>query len=309
MNKEQEAAMELELQELEELESKEVKHKNYKRVYIDKNIENTSNFLTVANYSVVTWQTKFPNLNIDLNTLPINTTWEPFFKQKQSQKQIRKINDYLTEKFKKNNGVYNVYPYPDLVFSALNSTPLNRIKVVILGQDPYHDAFYCESTDKIIPQAMGLSFSVPIGIEKPPSLKNIFKNQLAFNQIISEPTHGNLITWAYQGCLMLNTSLTVMRKNANSHSEIWTPLTDDLIRYISDNTQNVVFVLWGGPALEKYGLIDNTKHKIIVTSHPSGLSVSNKLRGNPAFKDYDHFGKINEYLKIYKKSPIVWQIK
>ena len=199
-----------------------------------------------------------------------------------------------------------MYPYPDLVFSAFNSTPLKQIKVVILGQDPYHQ--HENHNDDIIPQAMGMSFSVPVGIKIPSSLKNIYKNLIQYKHILDTPKHGNLESWTYQGVLMINTALTVQHGCPNSQAKYWTWLTDKLIEYISDNTENTVFILWGSPAYNKRALVNNKKHLVIASSHPSGLSYSKKMKDKPAFKDQDHFKLTNNYLIKHSKEPIVWDL-
>ena len=204
------------------------------------------------------------------------------------------------------DGKIKIYPYPNLLFNAFILTPLSNVKVVILGQDPYH----CNEIhhDKIIPQAMGLSFSVPKGMKIPSSLQNIYKNLLKYKHIEIKPNHGNLSFWAYQGCLMLNTSLTVQHSYPNSHSKYWLPFTDKIIKYISNKLNNIVFVLWGNPALNKLNLIDQNKHKIIISSHPSGLSYNKKLKNYDSFENTDHFGEINKYLKEKNKKQIIWQV-
>ena len=128
-----------------------------------------------------------------------------------------------------------------------------------------------------------------------------------YGHIEEIPKHGNLESWAKQGVLLLNTSLTVQHGYPNSHTMKWEKFTDAVIKYISDNKDKVVFVLWGSPALQKLTLIDkDKKHKIIVSSHPSGLSCHKPLRQYPAFMNYDHFGEINDYLKENKKKTIKW---
>lgn len=262
--------------------------------------------LSTTYYTIKTWGEKFPDQNINLLSFPINSSWKPFFEKDSLKEPIERINKYLSHCLKVTNNTVNIFPYPDLLFSAFNATPLERTKVVILGQDPY---FNWESHgDKNIPQAMGLSFSVPIGIEVPSSLENIYKNLIKFGHLKKKPTHGNLTFWAYQGCLLLNTVLTVQHKHPNGHEKFWTQITDALIEYISNNTENIVFMLWGSNALGKLDLIDKNKHMVIVSSHPSGLSYSKPLRNYKPFSETDHFGKANEYLMSVGKHPILWQI-
>ena len=260
--------------------------------------------LTKNNYSVKNWNTLFPNNEVILSNLNIDNSWTEFFKKEIVQKQLKEIGEYLSHCLKVTNGEVNIFPYPELLFSALNMTPLYQVKVVILGQDPY---FKFEQNTKV-PQAMGLSFSVPKGIKIPPSLANIYKNLLKYKHINKEPPHGNLAFLSYQGVLLLNTSLTVQEGCPNSHEKIWKGVTDELIKYISDNTEHVVFMLWGGPSFSKLNLIDTNKHKVSISSHPSPLSYSNKLRNYDSFENTDHFGETNKYLTENGKSSILWEI-
>lgn len=185
-----------------------------------------------------------------------------------------------------------VYPPSPLIFNAFNLTPFNDVKVVILGQDPYHNEG----------QAHGLAFSVPDNIQKPPSLQNIFKE---LNQDLGMPIpiHGNLKKWAREGVLLLNASLTVRAHTAASHAKIgWQHFTDAAIKALSDKKQNLVFILWGNYAIAKENLIDHSKHLILKTVHPSPLSAS---RG---FFGCRHFSKTNEYLINNNIKPIDWSL-
>lgn len=266
--------------------------------------------LNSKNYNIKSWSQKFQNNKVSIEDLSINYSWKYFFEnvnlQKKIQEKIKDIDDYFSYCLEKTNGEINIFPYPDLIFNALNTTPFDKIKVVILGQDPYHG--YETHNNKIIPQAMGLSFSVPKEIKIPSSLTNIYNNLIKFGHMKKYPPHGNLSFWAYQGCLLLNTSLSVQEGNPNSHSTYWNFITDELIKFISDNQENIVFVLWGSPALKKLNLIDQNKHKVIISSHPSGLSFSKPLQNYKPFCDVDHFGEINKYLTEKGKSSILWQI-
>lgn len=189
-------------------------------------------------------------------------------------------------------GSVPIYPPPSLVFNALNSTPFNQLKVVIIGQDPYHGPG----------QAMGLSFSVPEGVKVPSSLVNIFK-ELQKDVGCSIPKHGNLERWAVQGVLLLNTVLTVRNHQANSHAKKgWEPFTDAVIRTISQKKTGIVFLLWGNSAQEKTRLIDESKHHILRAAHPSGLSA------NRGFFGCRHFSQTNQLLEKMGLSPIDWQL-
>jgi uracil-DNA glycosylase len=186
-----------------------------------------------------------------------------------------------------------VYPPKGQEFNAFVYTPLNKLKVVIIGQDPYHEPH----------QAMGLSFSVPVGTPIPRSLMNIYKELKQEFADFEIPNHGNLIPWARQGVLLLNATLTVTRGKANSHAnQGWEIFTDDVIAALNEQTENLVFMLWGRPAQKKGLKIDRTKHLVLETSHPSPLSVA---RG---FAGCGHFLKCNEYLVAKQKSPIDWRL-
>ena len=183
-----------------------------------------------------------------------------------------------------------IYPKGNLIFNAFNQTPFNDVKVVILGQDPYHQPG----------QAMGLSFSVPDGVKIPPSLSNIYK-ELNKDIGMPIPTTGNLTKWATQGVLLLNSALTVRANEPASHSKIgWMDFTNDVIKIISTQQNNVVFLLWGNFAHQKQLLIDNTKHKILKAAHPSPLSAHNGFFGTK------HFSSANQYLTLHHKNPIDW---
>lgn len=184
-----------------------------------------------------------------------------------------------------------IYPPGGQIFKAFELTPLDNLKVVILGQDPYHGPG----------QAHGLSFSVPEGVPAPPSLKNIFK-EIETDMGIRMSGYPNLEKWARQGVLMLNAVLTVRAGAAASHSRIgWEQFTDAVIRYISDNCDGVVFLLWGNFARSKRELIDVSRHHVLEAAHPSPLA-----RG--AFFGCRHFSRTNEILSSQGKTPVDWQL-
>lgn len=185
-----------------------------------------------------------------------------------------------------------IYPPGSLIFNAFNTTPFDKVKVVILGQDPYHGPG----------QAHGLCFSVQNGVPPPPSLINIFK-ELRDDIGIDIPDHGNLSRWAGQGVFLLNASLTVRAGEPMSHAKIgWAPFTDAVIKRISDRKENVVFLLWGKFAQEKRVLIDANKHCILRSVHPSPLSA------HGGFFGCKHFSKTNEYLTSKGIDPIDWSL-
>ena len=185
-----------------------------------------------------------------------------------------------------------IYPPGSLIFNAFNTTPLDKVKVVILGQDPYHGPG----------QAHGLCFSVQQGVPPPPSLVNIFK-ELKEDVGMRIPAHGNLTHWAEQGVFLLNASLTVRAGEPMSHAKIgWASFTDTVIKTISERKKQVVFLLWGKFAQEKRSLIDESKHLILRSVHPSPLSA------HGGFFGCKHFSQTNEYLVSKGMDPIDWQL-
>jgi uracil-DNA glycosylase len=185
-----------------------------------------------------------------------------------------------------------IYPPGSFIFNAFNTTPVEKVKVVILGQDPYHGPR----------QAHGLSFSVQTGVPQPPSLMNIFK-EMNSDLGLAIPQHGNLENWAKQGVLLLNASLTVRANEPMSHAKIgWAAFTDTVIKKISEQKEHVVFILWGKFAQEKIALIDQSKHFIIKSAHPSPLSAHNGFFGSRPFS------KTNEYLMKCGMDPIEWKV-
>ena len=185
-----------------------------------------------------------------------------------------------------------IYPKPHLMFNAFNSTHLNEVKVVIIGQDPYHGQG----------QANGLSFSVNEGIPIPPSLLNIFK-ELESDLSIPLPNSGNLQSWANQGVLLLNTILTVEKDNANSHKDLgWEIFTKKAIEIVSSQLENIVFILWGKQAQSIEDVIDTSKHYIIASVHPSPLSAHRGFFGSRPFS------KTNKFLKSKNINPIDWKL-
>lgn len=185
-----------------------------------------------------------------------------------------------------------IFPESANIFNAFNSTPLSAVKVVIIGQDPYHGPG----------QAHGLCFSVQPGVPAPPSLQNIFK-ELNRDLGIPFPPHGCLQSWANQGVLLLNATLTVERANAGSHQgQGWEAFTDRAIQVVSEQCEGVVFLLWGSYAGKKSQLIDARKHLILKSPHPSPLSAYRGFIGN------GHFSAANQYLQQHGKTPINWSL-
>ena len=262
--------------------------------------------LSKQKYPYESWGSFFDDYKVDLTDLDFDPSWEEIIVPEFDKEYFKKIETFLNKCLEKTNGEAKFYPYPELLFNSLYHTPLEKVRVVILGQDPYFNSEL--KVEKEIPQAMGLSFSVPKFMKTPSSLNNIYKNLKKFGHIKNIANHGNLSFWAHQGCLLLNTILTVQKGCPNGHEKKWTKLTDTLIKFISDNTENIVFLLWGANAYKKYDLIDDEKHKIIVSSHPSGLSCAKPFKTFDCFNDTDHFGKANKYLKKHGKPSIIFEI-
>jgi uracil-DNA glycosylase len=219
----------------------------------------------------------------------IEESWKRELKEEFSKTYFQHIITFL--KAEKASGKI-IYPPGPLIFNAFKQTPFDRVKVVLIGQDPYHNKG----------QAHGLSFSVPDGVPKPPSLNNIFK-ELKNDLGIEIPENGNLTKWAQQGVLLLNASLTVRQNEPGSHANIgWLQFTDNVIKRISDDKEGIVFLLWGKFAQEKQSLIDETKHFVLKAAHPSPYSANNGFFG------CKHFSKTNELLMKQHKTPIDWKL-
>lgn len=216
----------------------------------------------------------------------IADSWKVVLKDEFSKPYFEKLVEFIKDEKSK----FTIYPPGSSIFSAFEQTSLQNVKVVILGQDPYHGEN----------QAHGLCFSVLKGIEVPPSLRNIYKeinSDLGFDI----PKHGDLTAWAKQGVLLLNATLTVRANQAGSHQgKGWEIFTDKVIELVSEKCENVVFLLWGNYARSKKALIDSNRHKILEAPHPSPLS------SHRGFFGCKHFSKTNEYLKLHNKNIIDW---
>ena len=218
----------------------------------------------------------------------IEAGWKSVLMDQFQSSYFRTLKEFLEEEKKK----HTLYPPGRLIFNAFQRTPFDRVKVVILGQDPYHGKG----------QAHGLCFSVPQGIPKPPSLVNIFK-ELYSDLDIPIPEHGNLEKWAGQGVLLINATLTVRDSQAGSHQKRgWETFTNRVIEVVSQEKSGVVFLLWGRFAQAKESLIDNGKHLILKSAHPSPLSAYNGFFG------CRHFSKTNDYLKKQEETGIDWTL-
>jgi uracil-DNA glycosylase len=216
----------------------------------------------------------------------IEQSWKEILVDEFCKEYFEEITTYLKKRYKE----AVVFPPASKIFAAFDLCPFDKVKVVILGQDPYHGPN----------QAHGLSFSVPEGVPKPPSLINIYK-ELKNDLDIDPPKSGNLMHWAEQGVFLLNAVLTVEESKPASHQGLgWQNFTDAVIKTISDKKEHVVFILWGSYAQKKSDLIDRSKHLIIMSAHPSPLSADRGFFGSKPFS------KTNEYLKKNGLSEIKW---
>lgn len=224
-----------------------------------------------------------------MSQVKIEESWKKVLSQEFEQPYFQSIATFLKKEKKAGK---KIYPPGSLIFNAFNTTPFHEVKVVILGQDPYHNPG----------EAMGLSFSVPKGVRVPPSLRNIYK-ELQSDLGITPPSHGDLTAWAKQGVFLLNAMLTVAHKSAGSHRKIgWQDFTNAVIRKLSEERKGLVFMLWGGFARRKKDLIDKDKHLVLKAAHPSPLAGG-------AFFGSAHFSKANAYLEAQGKEPVNWQLE
>jgi uracil-DNA glycosylase len=216
----------------------------------------------------------------------IEESWRKELQEEFDKEYFSKIVDFLKKEMESH---IVIYPKGNLIFNAFNSTPFDKVKVVIIGQDPYHNQG----------QAHGLSFSVPEGIKPPPSLVNIFK-ELKIDVGVDPPQSGSLERWAEQGVFLLNAVLTVRAGSPASHGNIgWTQFTDAVIKRLSDKREGIVFLLWGNFAKSKKSIIDTNRHYVLEAAHPSPLAQG-------AFFGCRHFSKTNAILEAQGKAPINW---
>ncbi len=219
----------------------------------------------------------------------IEASWKAILLDESNKDYFKKLKEFLVQEKQQ----HIIYPSGKEIFNAFNYTPFEKVKVVILGQDPYHGKG----------QAHGLSFSVPVGIKPPPSLKNIFK-ELKVDLDIPIAKSGNLTSWAKQGVLLLNTTLTVRAKQAGSHqNKGWENFTDAVISNLSANKEALIFLLWGRFAQTKASLIDSKKHHILTAAHPSPFSAYSGFFG------CKHFSKTNEILNKNGLETIDWKLQ
>ena len=223
------------------------------------------------------------------STIKLEPSWKAVLEDVFATPHMRELKTFL--KAEKAAGKI-IYPRGSLMFNAMNSTPFEQVKIVILGQDPYHGPG----------QAHGLSFSVPEGVNPPPSLVNIFK-EIEQDLGIKAPNHGYLQSWAEQGVLLLNSVLTVEQHKAASHrGKGWEQFTDAIINALNQQREHLVFLLWGSYAKQKGKFIDRQRHLVLTSPHPSPLSAHRGFFGN------QHFSKANAYLQQNDIAPISWSL-
>lgn len=219
----------------------------------------------------------------------IEESWKALLNNEFNKPYFNALIDFVKQEY----ATQTVYPAGNKIFEAFTLTPVNQVKVVILGQDPYHGAG----------QAHGLCFSVNKGIPIPPSLQNIYKELTNDITGFITPHHGFLQAWAQQGVLLLNATLTVRAAQAGSHQKKgWETFTDEVIKTLANQKENLVFMLWGKYAQSKAALIPTNKHLVLQAAHPSPLSAYNGFFG------FKHFSLCNHYLVQHQKQPINWQV-
>ena len=223
----------------------------------------------------------------------LHPSWQVAIGDELQKPYMQTLRDFLRQE---NAAGKTIYPPSPLIFNAFNHTPFDKVRVVIIGQDPYH------GQDKGLPQAHGLSFSVPAGVRLPPSLQNIYK-EIENDLNIKMSKNGDLTPWAEQGVLLLNATLTVEQATAGAHqNKGWEQFTDAAIAALNAHRQNLVFVLWGSYAQKKGAIIDEKKHLVLKSVHPSPLSAHRGFFGN------HQFSKINQYLIAHQQPAINWQL-
>lgn len=216
----------------------------------------------------------------------IEESWEKVLQPDFDKPYFKELTDFVRSEY----AATTIYPPASLIFNAFNLCPFDKVKVVIIGQDPYHGPG----------QAHGLCFSVNDGIQLPPSLQNIFK-EIKSDLDIPIPTSGNLTRWSEQGVLLLNATLTVRAHNAGSHQKKgWETFTDSVIRILAEQKENLVFILWGAYAQKKGAFIDKNRHLVLSSAHPSPLSAYNGFFGN------HHFSLTNKWLTEHNLKAIDW---
>lgn len=224
------------------------------------------------------------------------TNWNDFLKRDDIQNEIKRIESFLDEEREKFDGLLEVLPYKENIYKAFDLTSFDSIKVVLIGQDPYHNII----DGKI--QAQGLCFSVPENFPFPPSLKNIFK-ELCNDIKCDCPKNGDLTKWGEQGVLLLNRSLSVLQSKPNSHKKIWKYFSDELINFIVEKKEFCIFICWGLEAFKSLKGLNLEKHIVLKATHPSPLGAN-----KGGFFECKHFSKVNDILRDKEITSIDWSL-
>jgi uracil-DNA glycosylase len=230
---------------------------------------------------------------VDIKTIDLDETWKDALRGEFPEADLSKLRSFVENEFASKKEIYP--PKPE-IFAAFDLTPFDQVKVVLIGQDPYHGPG----------QAHGLCFSVRDGVPLPPSLRNIFKEVSdEFDSAIR--TNGDLTGWATQGVLLLNRALTVEEGKAGSHQSQWECFTDAIIKTLAAKKENLIFIAWGNPAKKAVAQIDRGRHLVLESVHPSPLSANPaRSSGRPGFFGNGHFQKANDYLRRTNQKPIIW---
>lgn len=239
---------------------------------------------------------------MNISNLKLDENWRVFFEAEFEKEYMKTLFAFLSNEIESGK---NIFPISSLWFDSFETLEFDKIKCVVLGQDPYF------SIDKLIgkPQAVGKSFSVPKGAKIPPSLRNIYK-EMKRDLGINVPNHGDISCWASEGVFMLNASLTVEEGLAGSHLKRgWQEFTKSALKFLNDNRKDIVFLSWGNFAHKCCEIIDENKHHVIKTSHPSPLGATKSSENIPAFMGSGCFSKANNILENLGKSPIVWDVR
>lgn len=276
-------------------------------------------FVDPKTYNFRSWKECYPKRKIQLKSMIRNPEWMEFMNRTSKEPYYANMERLLSEYILAADVKMRTLPPPELTFNSINCVNPRDIRLVVLGQDPYANTILAGR--QLIAQAMGLSFSVPLGSPIQPSLKNIYLNLYKYGHLREYPKTGCLASWCMQGCLMINSSFTVYEGKFNSHKNIWMDFSADLIKYINDTCESVVFLAFGSDAHQKCLNVDPYRHHIITSSHPSPRSfntsmngkaygpVKNGVRKDVSYKPFelvDFGGQANEYLISKGKQPIIW---
>lgn len=275
-------------------------------------------FINVKHYNFPNWSKYYPDKKVNILELFTNSRWQGFVDEIYTRKYIYEINDTLTKIIKEKR---EIVPYPQLLFNSFNCVSPNKLRVVIIGQDPY-PCFETHTNIKI-PHASGFSFNLPFGCKQAKTFHNIVKNLKKYNHVDNDydVESGSLSYWVLQGVFLFNSALTTILTKSNVHTKLWKDFSKDFISYINNNMKDIVFLVWGRDAYNICKNIDTSKHHLIISSHPSPLAFNktfsvcetkgkykNKKKVYPEFCNCDHFGLANQWLISKGKNPIIWHI-